>query len=637
MWGRSWLVEAGDGRKRVLKLPYEAEDLPPAAADRVPLMRACAEEQADLLHQGADDPLLVTLEDRITLPSGATALLLPHHPTTLQRQLRSGVPLTEALHVLQALTQGLATGGRTHGNLRPSNVLIGNGGQPVLADLATPSMETLMVGAEKTSPARRRWSPPERLATDTWAICQALFCAASTEEGGADDGALPPLPAKLDKLALADLREHAEQRLKHEGANRRFVTRTAERLATLLGRGLSKETDPSPPYRFLTAGDLAPRLTEVVALVDPSIESVGKLLLSSAASGSVFNGPGPVGFTVSVAPTEGVQDAEDVVCGVRLTDLDTDERVPIDDAQFTVDRHASGRLRYAFDLPDVAPGRYEVRVAFSIKDSGHAPAVAEGTFEVRPPPGYVPPAKENEPKPLDFPGNQVELAPMGDLGNLGTLANQPQGFDDEEDDEEDMATVIMAGGTSHLLDDDTDPGPEEDDVEAGGEVIDAFPRPLAPSGPGTAIEDDEPEPEPAPPPPVVATPPAPSPPPLAAVPTPPPSDPSPTVPTPAPVPSSVVPQTDAAPSPAPVGSEGPGWAATQEGESEFFAEAPLPGDGALPGMDRGEDLVTPASGGGIQARLLELTDGDPRVLYGAAIAGCLLLVLVTAGLLRACS
>ena len=48
IWGRTWLVKDDGGRQRVLKTPFEPEDLPPASADKVPLMRKCANEQGSI-------------------------------------------------------------------------------------------------------------------------------------------------------------------------------------------------------------------------------------------------------------------------------------------------------------------------------------------------------------------------------------------------------------------------------------------------------------------------------------------------------------------------------------------------------------------------------------------------------------
>jgi len=490
VWARTWLVKDDSGRQRVLKTPYEPEDLPPAAADKVALMRKSAIEQADLL--ASESPGLVPLEDRITLPTGATALLLPWYPTTLQRQLGSGIPLTEALHILLSVARALGRSPRNHGNLRPSNILIDPHGEPVVMDLATPSSQSLMTAHDRNQPTRKAWAPSDRIAPDTWAICQVLHAATLLEEAEQDGPTSLPTAGHggLDKIALATLKDRAVARLKRDGANQRFVLRTAERLAAILARGLSRDADPSPPYRFLKAADLATRLSEVVALTDPGIESVGKLILSAAADGEIFSGSAAVGFTVSVAPTDGVKDATDIVCGVRLTDLDAagDGRVPLDEAQFTVDRHPSGRFRFEFNLPEIAPGRYSVRVAFTVKESGQDPVVAEGGFEVRPPSGYVPPTPpDNGPAPI-------------------SLASVRPVFDDDDDSEEEPPTVLMQRPSF------SDFGLDDDDT--GAEIVDAFPRPLAPTSPGTLIEEEEPPP-PARPAPI-----------LAAVPTPPPTEPS---------------------------------------------------------------------------------------------------------------
>lgn len=648
-WGRAWAVRDDANRLRVLKAPYEAEDLPPASADRVPLMRAVAIEQAELLAEGHAH--LIPLEDRITLPTGAVALLLPHTPTTLARQIASGIPLVEALEEVFLVAESLASVRMEHGNLRPTNILIDNDGRPLLTDPLTPTLRTLQPGAERSQPARKRWAAADRIATDTWALCSALYTAILLDERAAEGAPSQPEPPRtgLDKLALADLKDHAIARLRRDGANPRFIHRTADRLSTLLARGLSAQADPSPPYRFLTAGDLKPRIAEVNALIRPGIESVGRLLLASNASGDVFDAPGPVGFTVSVGPTSGINDPDDLVCGVRLTDLDAagDGRVPLADAQFAVNRHPSGRLRFEFNIPEVAPGRYSVRVAFSIKDSGDDPAIAAGSFQVRPQAGWVPPAVEPEAPPtLAFPAG----------------LNLQAGLDDDEnDDDDDAATVLMKLPNLDTDADENNTDPDDGTDAGTGELIQAFPRPLAPTAPGTLI-DEQPEPISAPlvsspaPQPILPTPSAI----LAAVPTPPPSEytdsgpsdtvtaalPPPTprvmpslVPTPspapgpslAPSPSIGMPTPGLQPTPSPLGAESPEWQASQAHEAEFFQP-----EGGLPGG--GEDLMgaSPSLLDQLQDRFGDFARPDSPKFFGAAIAGCLLLIVVMFALLRAC-
>jgi len=216
------------------------------------------------------------------------------------------------------------------------------------------------------------------------------------------------LPRKgLSKIQLATLRDRALARLKAEGANPRFVNRVAERLGSLLNRGISAEVEPSPPYRFQAAAELRPRVAELAALVHPQVESVGKLLLSAEAKETVFLGGETVAFSVTIGATDGVTDHEHVACGVQIHDLDAEEenRVPVPEARYTVQTHPSGRMRFGFDIPDLPPGRYRARVAFAVKDSGDEPKTAEGEFEVRPPPGYVPPPEDipaSTPQPIAF-------------------------------------------------------------------------------------------------------------------------------------------------------------------------------------------------------------------------------------------
>jgi hypothetical protein len=119
----------------------------------------------------------------------------------------------------------------------------------------------------------------------------------------------------------------------------------------------------------------------------------------------VFQSDRPVGFAVTIGCSPGVESPEDVACGLALSDLDTPEgaRRPVPGSHYEVRRHPSGRLRFGFTLPEIPPGRYRIRVAFSIKDSGHPPSLTEGPFEVCPPAGWVPPVEELTPEPLELP------------------------------------------------------------------------------------------------------------------------------------------------------------------------------------------------------------------------------------------
>jgi hypothetical protein len=420
-WGRSRLVHDPAGREAVLKEPLTAADFPadsPLPDDLLVGCATAAREQADLLEQGTQ-PFLPKLEATVELGGGRIGVVLPRYGTTLQRRLEAGLGLGEALRVVHRIALALSEAAAVHGNLRPTNVLFGERGEIWLADMVTTPRPH---GARLLEEAGvRAWSPPEGAGgrapsgrADTWALCQVLY-AAAMETPDSSAGRAPRFAAEgagegrtaeiqlaepgLDKLALTVLKDHIHTRLAAEGTNPRFRARVADRMGALLSRGLSAEIDPSPPYRFATARELADRVFEVLALLRPRVVDVGKVLWPGHARDGVFQGGQPVSLSVTVGCTPGVADADDLVCGLQLVNLDDRDgaRRPTDDAQITVAVHPSGRLRFQVALPDVPPGRYRLKVAFAVKDSGDEPQVVDGEISVRPPPGYVPPLPEDPP------------------------------------------------------------------------------------------------------------------------------------------------------------------------------------------------------------------------------------------------
>ncbi|MEZ4239658.1 MAG: hypothetical protein R3F59_26590 [Myxococcota bacterium] len=424
-WGRSRIVRDPQGRDAVLKEPLVESDFPADAPLPEEVLAACrtaARQQAELLSEGSE-PYLPRLEATVDLGGGRIGLILPRYHT-LQRKLGRGVALGDVVALVHRVANTLAEAGRVHGNLRPSNIVFGERDQPFLADVSTPAVSPHQVRLADLANVRH-WLPPEarNRATvrqdawamhDTWALCQILHAAVLTEPGTDERPATLVLAeGGLDKVALATLKDAALAKLAAEGTNPRFRGRVTDRLGALLSRGLSASWEPSPPYRFSTARDLAERLAEILALLHPRGVAVGRLLLPASAADGVFQGGGELSFSVTVGCTQGISDHEDIVCGLQLVDLDAtdDPRRPVEDTKIVVQVHPSGRLRFHLSLPAVPPGRYRVRVAFAVKDSGHEPQVASGEFEVRPPPGYVPPRLEPERAALPFPGGSRPTAP----------------------------------------------------------------------------------------------------------------------------------------------------------------------------------------------------------------------------------
>jgi hypothetical protein len=468
IWGRSWLARNPEGGSAVLKVALQATDFPADAPLPDDVLRACrdaAREQAKLLETGAHS-FLPRLLGTLTLSSGTPALLMAHYTRNLGDAIAHNLPLVRAVDLIGDVANYLGKSGLVHGNLRPSNILINDRGQPVLADMLTPAASALLVRLEDLADGRTRWRPPEateRAAPmwDTWALCQVLYQAALHRDAATD---ARPVRQGLDRVEIATLKDRALARLSIEPTNARFRSRMSERLGAVLHRGLSTESQPSPPYRFVDCKVLAERLAEVMAMVSPHVEDVGRLLPAAHAVSGVHQTEGPVEFTVSVGCSAGVTNHEDVGCGMKLIDLDdANRRVPLPEAQYKVERHRSGRLRFAFDLPDIAPGRYRLKIAFSVRDSGVEPEVAAGEFEVRPPPGYIPPrVTEHETSAivLDRIRDRAPLAPAPVAAPVAFIASD--------------AGLITSGcrPTGHG----TSPG-----SDPGAEIIEGlFPRPIAP-------------------------------------------------------------------------------------------------------------------------------------------------------------
>jgi hypothetical protein len=484
LWGQSALARGSDGREVVIKTALRATDFP---AD-IPLPEGvdehcnrCLREQKTLL-ESTKYPFLPKFEGVATLSDGRNAILMTRYKSMPPNT--GDLPIVELLERLLLVGRALKKHGRTHGNLRPSNILWNERNEPVLTDFMTPSANKMRQLLKTFGTKRDGELPPEEQAYptpvwDTWALCRLLY-ASLTANSVLPDGDLPS--NGVSKLQLATLKDQTVARLKREGTNLRFIGRITEKMAALLNRGLSAEAAPSPPYRFNEMAGLCDRLGEIHHLTNPQVVSVGKILFTTPTLDNVFTGTSPVGFAVSIGCTKGITSHDDIVCGLQLVDRDAEGagRVQLDDVQYEASVHASGRLRFRFHLPTVLPGRYSIRVAFSIKGSGHEPHLSTGTFELRPQPGYVPPA---EPAPVDatlqFPKTSerpklrfdIEAASslFTDPGNP-TIAPSDDGFESAG-----FASSPSTSPESFYSSPGTDP-------ETGGELIEGFfPKPIAPS------------------------------------------------------------------------------------------------------------------------------------------------------------
>jgi hypothetical protein len=425
LWGKSYLVRRdSDDTHHVLKCALGPGDFRGDVPDAV--YNVCREallEQARAYEQGLV-PFLPRLEERVTLPDGAPSYIIPRYAVSLERRFAEGLPVASLIDALLAVARvvrqlGPVTGGAAqHGALRPSDILFTERGDVVLTDLATPAVRRAMARLAAAAGGQPYLAPElidassEGVASasaDSYALAMMLWRGV----GAADDGP-PAYPrAGLPKAAQVELKDRLLERLKLEDSNPRFHARFAARTAVLLSRALSRETSPSPPFRFPRIEEFTTRLEEAAALIRPTITSLGKVLLDRPASKPWFMTDEDVSFSCTVGSTPGVEGQEEIGVGIALFEVDREQRIKDLDLGYTVDKHPSGRYRFAFRLGALAPGRYRARLAFAVRDSGQPPQTSESEFMVRAAPGWVPRAEAPAPAPLHIPeqARGVESAP----------------------------------------------------------------------------------------------------------------------------------------------------------------------------------------------------------------------------------
>ena len=411
VWGKSYLVRCED-EEYVLRCPLTRDDFRGDTPAPVELLNACRDATLELgrLLEAGSHSFLPPLHARFTTADGTPVLVRPRYPATLKQRLEQGAPLSEVLEtlsgVLKALRELESFG--PHGALRPSNVLLSERGQVFLTDPVPPGLRASFGRLAALAPHDEAWLPPEQRrdgqpldgSTDTWALALVLH-QACTSPTSTEGGRPHPLPSEgLDKTDLVEVRKLLEERLGTEDANPRFHGRLADRASALLNRGLSRESQPSPPYRFRKADDLLPRIDELLALLRPAVDTVGKVLLNRPPGVDAFETGEEVVFTVSIGTSVGIDAHDEISCGIAVFDARKNERLRNVPCAYTVDRLPSGRFRFLFKLAELVPGAYKVRVAFAVRDSGHPPTTTEARFQVRAAPGYVPPRAEEEPAVL---------------------------------------------------------------------------------------------------------------------------------------------------------------------------------------------------------------------------------------------
>ena len=551
-WGRSWVIRReSDDLTYVLKTALGPEDFRGEIAGAEALFAASREavlEQARLLGE-ARHAYLPRLEARLTLGDGQPAYVIPRFSDSLEKRLNDGVTffqLVESLVAVAKLVQPTPAG---HGGIKPSNIFFSERGEIFLADPATPAVHRNLSRFVAANTATTAWYPPEytESATDlAWSAGVDAWGLAMMLWRGAVGGDVAPNPPRngLDKAAQVSLRDRLTDRMKTEDSNPRFHARFSERVAVLIARALSREASPSPPFRFPRLDELTTRLEEVGALIRPSVSQVGKVLLDRPANKPWFSTDEDIAYTCTVGTSAGVEGPEEIGVGLAVFDLDKDERLKELDLAYTVDKHPgaygpTARWRFSFKVKGLGPGRYRIRIAFAIRDSGQPPATAETEVTVTAAPGWVPkgegaPEAAAIPFPREPEANtavtQVRPEPRTPIASPGTASGSagrptPPGLKESSpNNDADPRTVSSArsGATPRPADATPAGGPRplppavaETDLAVRHLPPLAAPRQVAPrfaspppARPPRATEDSPPPPAPVPPPvaPVAAAP-----------------------------------------------------------------------------------------------------------------------------------
>jgi serine/threonine protein kinase len=414
LWGKTYSVREEHGPEWALKVPLSQDELPANAAHLATACRDILLEQARLLSKNRH-PFLPPLDSCITTDQGVPALLMQRQPLNLERRLTSGCSMDELMSLCAQLVVAVRELGAIlpggHGNLTPENVLLSEQGRIMITDPLTETARRVATDLRAAAGSKAKsglaYQPPEirsgsvatGSAADTYAIAMILYWG--TLANGEVPTRLPETPLNgLDKASLVALKDRVHNRLKDEGANPRFFTRLSDRTSAFLNRALSAKTAPSPPYRFLDITEFHQRIEHLKALTNPAVEHVGKILLDRPPGSETFSTDEDVVFSCTIGCSPGVETHEEIACGLAVFDREKDERIRNLGMAYTVDRHPSGRHRFGFRLTDLAPGSYAVRVAFKIRESSADPMVAEGRFERRAAPGYIPPRTPPTSRPI---------------------------------------------------------------------------------------------------------------------------------------------------------------------------------------------------------------------------------------------
>jgi hypothetical protein len=347
---------ASDGSAALLRVPLRREGID---------VDALLSQRLDLLPTQPGD-VLPALLGRGRLPSGRPFAVVEDVGPALE-DLRG----IEGLALLRDGCRALASlhgRGRIHGNVRATNLHRDRDGKARWSD---PS--PLPEAAATLHPLGPPAAPPagEREASDAdlYGLCWVLGRWLAPELELHSDTWLDRAQLDAITLAAADW----ARALAGDVAASRFGTATRR----MVNRACSQRRDPSPPYRFHDAVELADRLDDLLELVRPSRIKLGDLRPEWGTTTRVGR---PLTLSLRASGSELLGQPEHLGLGTRITLLDSDRSLKGMPVQCDVEEEKPGRVRYHFRMTPVEAGMHRLTVV--LRPAGLEPILRSCNFEV---------------------------------------------------------------------------------------------------------------------------------------------------------------------------------------------------------------------------------------------------------------
>ena len=442
LYAKSYLIGGENQKEWVLKVPLSPVDLPTSHQELAKISRQILQEQWETLHKIKHPNLCVPVSQFIS-DKGIYCLLYKRQNPNLSSELRQrdfGIHelLEIALNITKSLRQ-LPSNLFPHGAIHPQNIFRTTRDSIIFMD-PLPKLALEHYRTFKQSWTGSSFSPPELLGsnpeklvvTDTYSIAMMLYIAL-----------LSPNSRQIQEIenrginfsTQGTLEKSIETMLKRDtSSNVHFHSSFVRQFSLFLKRALNPKTKPSPPFRFTKIVDFQNRLEELLALLNPSIKKVNRIIFSMDRISGVpnhhdFYTSEPVDFRCSITTAPSIEDNDYkyITCGIKLYNIDNVEDLQSEDdfsqnsrkyrdyncTKTELERQHANRFQFKIQLEDIVPGNYFLDLGFKIEGSLSPLRSQQAFFQVIPEPGYHPPPKEEESSSEDrvFP---PELVVLGD-------------------------------------------------------------------------------------------------------------------------------------------------------------------------------------------------------------------------------